>query len=219
MRLIAWSLIGLALLAAPLVMRLSEHWDAVGGRIVRALDEGALGAPEDGPLTLVEKAVVVAEFENTWRRPGRPCRTLDPAAFGRFLAGGDDRRLPGRSVSQALAGTSVFAGNERARSLEGSAVGHYEGVLMSCQLERRYTDKQLLRMWLPLARFEDDVVGLSDAAATYFGKEADELDLEQAARLAALLRNPGYYREQEEIWAERARRIAEGVEARGAGLE
>jgi hypothetical protein len=210
MRIVIWSLIAVAILAAPFGMKLAEHWRDTTTEIASALEAGALTVAEGGPLTLAEKAVVVAEFGDTWGYAGRPCRALDVATLSRFLAGSDEG-LPEAAVSFTVARAVLLRDAEGMNALEW----HYRNALLSCRLDRRYTDKQLLRMWLPHADFGNNVYGIDNAARTYFGKPADELGLEEAARLAALLRNPSYYVEREDVWSERARRIAARVEERG----
>ncbi len=214
MRIVIWSLIALALAASPLALRVADHWGEAGALIARAESEGLLGARDAGPLSPLERAVVVAEFERTWGRRGRPCRALDAAAFGRLLAGGEER-LPERAVSDALAGAGVFAGGAEPEGLRG----HYKALLISCRLERTYTDEELLRMWLPRADFGEGARGVESAAQAHFGKDAADLDAHEAARLAALLRNPSYYLEQESAWSARASRIRERLAARGERLD
>jgi monofunctional biosynthetic peptidoglycan transglycosylase len=85
-------------------------------------------------------------------------------------------------------------------------------LIVSCQLEQRFDDRQLLRLWLGRASFGRDVVGLENAAQAIFGKPSSALNRDESARLAALLRAPSL-RTQPERWTERAREIEERVAA------
>jgi penicillin-binding protein 1A len=84
--------------------------------------------------------------------------------------------------------------------------------VVACRLEQRFDDRQLLRMWLATASFGQDAVGLESAAQAIFGKPSRDLNAEESARLAALLRAPSL-RNQPDRWAERARSIQERVAA------
>jgi membrane peptidoglycan carboxypeptidase len=70
----------------------------------------------------------------------------------------------------------------------------------------------MLRLWLERAYFGRETLGIESAAHAYFGKSSSELDSNQSARLAALLRAPGL-RNQPERWTERARVIQNRVAA------
>jgi monofunctional biosynthetic peptidoglycan transglycosylase len=68
-------------------------------------------------------------------------------------------------------------------------------------------------VWLASASFGQGVVGMENAAQAIFGKPSRELNADEAARLAALLRAPSL-RTQPERWTERARAIQERVAPR-----
>jgi hypothetical protein len=216
LRIVLWSFIAVGLMSAPIALKARDDWRSIGAEIAQDEKSGALEpeAPGSlGPLMLAEKAVVVAEFDGTWGSRGDPCRALDWKTFERVMTGAE-RRLPGRTISSAVASLPALAHTDRS-ALEQ----HYRGVLVTCRLERRHTDKELLRLWLPHADFGGEAEGIDAAARAMFGKGASELNLDQASRLAALLRNPKYFSQQEGAWDERAKRIAARVTERGDSLK
>jgi membrane peptidoglycan carboxypeptidase len=140
------------------------------------------------------------EFRDTWLTHATPCRTL---AFVWYDL--TDQAAPqGISVSQKFA-TALLPDN-RGTSIRWQI----RRLIVACQLEQRFNDRQLLRLWLARASFGRDAEGVEAAAQMIFGKPSTALNAEEAARLTALLRGPGL-RTRPEDWTERARVIQERV--------
>jgi len=95
---------------------------------------------------------------------------------------------------------------------ERSLHWQFKRVFAACQLEQRYSDTQMLRAWLSNAYFGARPFGIESAAQSLFGKDAADLDPWESAQLAALLRAPRL-RDHSERWNERARLIAERIDA------
>ncbi len=66
-------------------------------------------------------------------------------------------------------------------------------VLTAIQIERTYSKREILEMYLNQSYLGPGVYGVEAAAQYYFGKHAQELSLPEAALLTALLPNAGYY--------------------------
>jgi penicillin-binding protein 1A len=67
-------------------------------------------------------------------------------------------------------------------------------MYLAIQLEKKYTKKQILEMYLnQIYLGEGPTYGVAAASERYFGKNIKNVTLEQAAMLAAMTRNPGYY--------------------------
>jgi len=66
-------------------------------------------------------------------------------------------------------------------------------LVLSLQIERRYTKEQILQMYLNEIAYGSTIYGIESAAQTYFGKPAKELTLDEAALLAALPQRPEYF--------------------------
>jgi membrane carboxypeptidase/penicillin-binding protein len=189
-------------LAVPVTFAV-RFWMDGASVIARAEQSGALRAPAvRGRLTTAERTIAMDEFRDTWRTHGVPCRTL------MFLWADmtTDSAPQGVSVSQKFATTLL---SERR---ETSIRWQVRRLIVACQLEQRFDDPQLLRLWLARANFGQNAVGIDSAAQSIFGKPSRELNAEESARLAALLRAPSL-RTQPERWADRAREIRERVAA------
>lgn len=66
-------------------------------------------------------------------------------------------------------------------------------IRLTGQLEKRYSKDQILEMYLNTIYFGHNCYGLESAAKFYFGKSANELNLEESATLAGLLSSPNNY--------------------------
>jgi len=66
-------------------------------------------------------------------------------------------------------------------------------ALIAIQLERNYTKNKILEMYLNTISFGSGAYGIEKAAEIYFGIDAIELNLPQAALLAGLIRSPETY--------------------------
>ena len=66
-------------------------------------------------------------------------------------------------------------------------------VIIAINLERKYTKDQILEMYLNQVYFGHGVYGIGGAAKYYFGKDIQNLNLEESASLAALLKAPSHY--------------------------
>jgi hypothetical protein len=187
-------------LAAPTTFAV-QVWLDGQSTIARAEQSGALGRVRAGRLTTAEYTIAMNEFRETWRSRAMPCRTL-ANLWTDLTAESAPDTLP---VSHKLAGSIM---NRR----ETSVRWQVRRLVVSCQLEQRYDDRQMLRLWLDDVSFGSDLVGMENAAQAIFSKPSSALSREEAARLAALLRAPSL-RTQPERWTERARLIQERVAA------
>src|SRR5215468_1613098 len=66
-------------------------------------------------------------------------------------------------------------------------------AMLSIQIERYYTKQQILQMYCNLHFMGSGQYGFAAAAEYYFGKELKDLNIEEAAMLAAIPRSPPNY--------------------------
>ncbi len=66
-------------------------------------------------------------------------------------------------------------------------------VFLALQLERQYTKQEILEMYLNQIYFGQGAYGVQAAARTYFGKNVEDLDLNECAILAGIPKSPNYY--------------------------
>ncbi len=170
--------------------------------LARAEQSGALRVPARGPLTGVERTIAMSEFRSTWRTSGTPCRTL-MFIWADLTTESAPRGMP---VSQRV--STMLLGDQEGTSVRWQV----RRLIVACQLEQRFDDPQLLRLWLAKAYFGRNETGIETASQSIFGKPSRELNAEESARLAVLLKGPGV-RANPERWAERARQMQQRIAA------
>lgn len=182
-----------------------NFWMDADAVIARATPTGALlPSGETRRLSTAESIIAADQFAETWGGRGYPCRTL--ALLWTDLTN-PDAHPPAMPVSQRAA-TMILA-DHRGTSVRWQV----RRILIGCQLEQRFNDAQLLRIWLAAANFGQNTVGLDNAARANFAKRATALNVEESAKLAALLHAPGL-RYQPDRWAREAQTIRARVIAR-----
>lgn len=65
--------------------------------------------------------------------------------------------------------------------------------MIAIKLERFYTKSEIINMYLNRFDFLNNAVGIKTAANVYFGKEPGNLQVQEAAMLIGMLKNPSYY--------------------------
>lgn len=65
--------------------------------------------------------------------------------------------------------------------------------VIAVKLERNFTKEEIVMMYLNQFDFLHNAVGIKTAANTYFGKDPENLNLEEAALLVGLCKNPSYF--------------------------
>jgi penicillin-binding protein 1C len=76
---------------------------------------------------------------------------------------------------------------------ERSPMRKLRELILTLQIERRYTKEQILQMYLNEIPYGSNLYGVESASQAYFGKPAKELTLDEAALLAAIPQRPDCY--------------------------
>src|SRR5215470_16324916 len=146
---------------------------------------------EEIPKT-VEQAVLAAEDQRFYHHPG-----LDPIRIaGSLLADlrRTDRLEGGSTITQQLAGNFFLDRRERTLSRK------LREAFIALLLEWRLTKKQILVMYLNEVylgqRGSFSIHGFGEAAAAFFGKDLQQLTLEETATIAGLIPSPNSYAPQ-----------------------
>ncbi len=92
----------------------------------------------------------------------------------------------GSTISQQLI-RSTFLTNEK------SVARKIREIILTLELERRYSKDQILEWYLNQVPFGPNVYGVQSAAKTYFNKPAKDLDAAESALLAAIIKSPPFY--------------------------
>jgi penicillin-binding protein 1A len=71
--------------------------------------------------------------------------------------------------------------------------------IVAVKLERQYTKKEIIAMYLNTQGFLFNASGIRSASRIYFGKEAKDLDLQESAIIVAMLKNPRQFNPHRKI--------------------
>ena len=78
--------------------------------------------------------------------------------------------------------------------------------IIAAQLEKRYTKDEILTMYLNRFDWVNNAVGIKSASQVYFNKAPIDLNIEQAAMLVGMLKNPSLYNPNRRLELTAARR-------------
>ena len=132
----------------------------------------------------LQMAVIVAEDDTFFQHRGINYRETWNALKvdlekGRYARGGS-------TITQQLA-KNVFLSKEK--TLQRKIKEYY----LAREIEKRITKKRILELYLNEVEWGDGIYGAEAASWTYFGKPASQLEIHEAAMLAAMLPNPKYF--------------------------
>ena len=139
---------------------------------------------EEIPKNLID-ALIATEDERFYDHSGIDLRSTLRAIVYLGDKGGAS------TVSQQLA-RQLFTG-VRSRNTLDAVIQKIKEWVIAVQLERRYTKKEILTMYLSLYDFNYNADGLRSAANIYFSKEPSDLLLEESAMLVGMLKNSSLY--------------------------
>lgn len=92
----------------------------------------------------------------------------------------------GSTITQQLA-KNLFLTHER------TIFRKIKEILISFQIERKYSKDEILELYLNQIYFGEGAYGVESAAQTYFGRSVDKINLSEAALLAGLPKSPVNY--------------------------
>jgi penicillin-binding protein 1A len=95
------------------------------------------------------------------------------------------------TISQQLA-RQLFVG-VRSRNLAEAVTQKIKEWVIATRLERNYTKEEIIAMYLNIYDFGNNADGIRSAARIYFGKEPQDLKVEESAMLIGMLKNSSLY--------------------------
>jgi len=97
----------------------------------------------------------------------------------------------GSTISQQLA-KLLFTG-QTAKNIGERGIQKLREWITAIKLERTYTKEEIMTMYLNEFEFINGAFGIKGAAETYFGAQQDSLNIQQAAMIVGMLKNPSLY--------------------------
>jgi 1A family penicillin-binding protein len=114
--------------------------------------------------------------------------------------GFDPVRILASAVEVVRAWKAVQGGSTITQQLARQSLGRektlrrkLKELLIAIELERHYTKREILELYLNKVYFGDGLYGVEAAARGYFSKRASELTIAEAALIAGLLQAPSAY--------------------------
>ena len=114
---------------------------------------------------------------------------VDPRGIARALY----TNIRGHGVSEGGSTITQQLAKNAYLTQERTLTRKVQEVFLALQLERQYTKKEILEMYLNQIYFGQGAYGVQAAAQTYFGKDVEDLDLNECAMLAGIPKSPNYY--------------------------
>ena len=105
----------------------------------------------------------------------------------------------GSTITQQLAKNALL-------TQERTIKRKVEEAFLARRIEDKYTKDEILNMYLNQIYFGEGAYGVESASLTYFGKHVQDIDLAEAATLAAIPKSPNYFDPMENPKANKERR-------------
>ncbi|MEI9808885.1 MAG: biosynthetic peptidoglycan transglycosylase [Bacteroidota bacterium] len=96
----------------------------------------------------------------------------------------------GSTITQQLA-LALF--NQRASNKAIRVIQKLKEWIIAIKLERNFTKEEIIALYLNAVPFSDNVFGIRNASRTFFQKEPDRLNVEEAALLVGMINGPGVF--------------------------
>lgn len=126
-------------------------------------------------------AVITAEDANFYQHFGLDFGGIIRSVFKNIISG--KLTYGGSTIPQQLIRSSFLTTEKTARR-------KIKEIILTLELERRYSKDQILGFYLNQVPFGLNAYGVGAAAQTYFGKNVSGVSLAEAATLSALIRAP-----------------------------
>ena len=132
----------------------------------------------------VKKATLAIEDQSFYTHPAFDWRAIIRALItdvikGQIVQGGS-------TITQQLAKNAFLTS-------EQTITRKIKELILSYWIEQRYSKDEILNLYLNQVPYGSNAYGIEAAAETYFSKSAKDLNLAEAATLAAMLQAPSYY--------------------------
>ncbi|RYZ16695.1 MAG: penicillin-binding protein, partial [Chitinophagaceae bacterium] len=112
-----------------------------------------------------------------WKRTGSAVATMGSSGGG-------------STVTQQLAKQLLGQGN---KNVALRVIEKLKEYIIAVRLERNFTKEEILALYLNAVPYGDNVYGIRNAARTFFSKEPDRLDPNEAAVLVGMLKGNSIY--------------------------
>jgi penicillin-binding protein 1A len=129
-------------------------------------------------------ALIATEDERFYTHSGIDFKSTVRAVFSAGRQGG------GSTLSQQLAKALLDQGS---KNRAWRVIEKLKEWIIAVKLERNFTKEEILTLYLNVVPFGNNIYGIRNASRTFFQKEADQLNVEEAALLVGMLKGNTIY--------------------------
>ena len=171
-------------LPEPNIQVASKIYDINGEVITTVYRQNRNPVPISDMSVNMQNAIVAVEDTRFYDHHGLDILGLVRALYRNILAG--EIVEGGSTITQQLA-KNLYLGNERTLSRK------LKELVYAVRIERTYSKKEILQMYLNTIYFGQGTYGIEAASKYYFDTSAKNLDLAESAMLAGIPRSPENY--------------------------
>ena len=164
----------------------SRIYDAKGRLITTVhAEENRLPVSIDEVPANLQNAFIAVEDNRFYEHHGVDPIGIIRAVF-RNIISGNATAQGGSTITQQLARNAFLSQEQtlKRKMLE---------AFLALKIERQYTKKEILEMYMNQIYFGQGCYGIQTASKVYFGKDVKDLSLAQCALIAGLPNSPNYY--------------------------
>lgn len=99
----------------------------------------------------------------------------------------------GASTITMQTAKNLFTENWSTKNIFLRSIQKLKEGIIAIKLERNFTKDEIITLYLNTVAFGDNVFGIRNASTTFFQKEPDRLNVEEAAVLIGMINGPGIY--------------------------
>ena len=99
----------------------------------------------------------------------------------------------GASTISMQTAKNLFTENWSTKNFLLRSIQKLKEAIIAIKLERNFTKEEILTLYLNTVAFSNNVFGIRNASTTFFQKEPDRLNVEEAALLIGMINAPGIY--------------------------
>lgn len=170
------------------VLQSTKIYDRTGEVLLYDLNEDVrrTSIPFEEMSRHIKNATVAIEDDQFYNHIGIDIRAIIRAAVSNFTAGDLLGGQGGSTITQQVIKNSIL---DRDKKLSRKV----KEAILSIKIERMLEKEEILEIYLNESPYGGTIYGVEEASRSFFGKGAAELNLAEAAYLAAIPQAPTYF--------------------------
>jgi len=132
----------------------------------------------------IKNATVAIEDSNFWTHSGIDIKAIVRALLVNIISG--EKKQGGSTITQQLV-KNTFLSKEKTISRK------IKEAILTIKIEKILSKEEILNLYLNEISYGGNIYGVEKASESFFGKKASDVNLAEAAYLAAIPKAPTYY--------------------------